>query len=33
MPTIEAEKNRVTARVPAELRQTLEEAAQLQGPR
>jgi uncharacterized protein (DUF1778 family) len=31
MPIVEDDKSRVTARVPAEMRQALEEAAQLQG--
>jgi len=31
MPIITPDKSRVTARVPAELRETLEEAARLQG--
>ena len=31
MPTTVEDKSRITARVPAELRETLEQAAQLQG--
>ena len=31
MPTIEDKKVRITARVPSEMRDTLEQAAQLQG--
>ena len=31
MPTVEEDKVRINARVPAELRETLENAAQLQG--